>query len=156
MKENLEELEEEYLKKYTNIPNEPKRDIVIQEEEIINSNLNYNELNYYNEYGGFSADGKEYKIRVNKREKLPTVWSHIMANKNFGTLVTESLGGFTWYKNSRLNRITAWSNNQVTDIPSEIIYMKDVENLKVWSLGLNPMPNEQDYYITYGFRICKI
>ena len=79
-----------------------------------------------------------------------------MANKNFGTLVTESLGGFTWYKNSRLNRITAWSNNQVTDIPSEIIYMKDVENLKVWSLGLNPMPNEQDYYITYGFRICKI
>ena len=35
---------------------------------------------------------------MNKGNRLPTVWSHILANKKFGTLVTENMGGYTWYK----------------------------------------------------------
>ena len=50
-----------------------------------------------------------------------------MANKKFGTLVTENMGGYTWYKNSRLNRVTSWENQPNYDIPSEIIYLKDQE-----------------------------
>lgn len=61
------------------------------------------------------------------------------------------MGGYTWYKNSRLNRLTAWANNPTNDIPSEIIYLEDMENKKVWSLGQNPIPDSNDYYITYGF-----
>ena len=112
-------------------------------------------LKYYNDYGGFSHNGKEYLIRVNKDENTPMPWAHIMANENFGTIVTESMGGYTWQKNSRLNRITAWSNNPIIDIPSEVIYLKDDENKKSWSLGLNPMPDNNDYYITYGFGYAK-
>lgn len=92
-------------------------------------------LKYFTEYGGFSKDGKEYLICVNKARKLPTVWSHILANKTFGTLTTENMGGYTWYKNSRLNRITAWSNDQVLDTPSEIIYAKDMDTGRKWSTG---------------------
>ena len=87
-------------------------------------------LKYYNEYGGFSENGKEYAIRVNKNLKLPAAWSHVLANQNFGTLVTESMGGFTYNQNSRLNRVTAWSNNIIQDIPSEIIYIKDKDERK--------------------------
>ncbi len=108
-------------------------------------------LKYANEYGGFSDDGKEYQIKINTENRLPTVWSHIIANEKFGTVLTENMGGYTWYRNSRLNRITAWSNDQVTDEPSEIIYLQDLEDLKTWSLGLNPMPDNQDYEVTYGF-----
>ncbi len=32
----------------------------------------------------------------------------IIANAKFGTVVTENIGGYTWYKNSRLNRLSAW------------------------------------------------
>ena len=116
---------------------------------------NMDNLKYYNEYGGFSEDGKEYLITVNKNNKTPTVWSHILANKNFGTLTTEGMGGYTWKTNCRTNRLTSWSNNQVTDIPSEIIYLKDMETNKKWSLGFNPMPDENNYYITYGFGYAK-
>ena len=116
---------------------------------------NKEELKYYNEYGGFSADGKEYLIKVNKSNRLPTVWSHILANKNFGTVITENMGGYTWYKNSRLNRITRWENNPNYDIPSEVIYLKDVDTKKIWSLGLNPMPDDKNYNIIYGFGYCK-
>ena len=113
------------------------------------------DLKYLNEYGGFSQDGKEYKIRVNKDEKLPTVWSHILTNKQFGTLVTEGMGGYTWYKNSRLNRITSWENSANYDIPPEAIYLKDIDTKKAWSLGLNPMPDDKNYNVIYGFGYAK-
>ena len=47
---------------------------------------------YFNEYGAFSPDGKEYLIKVNKNNRLPTVWSHIIANEKFGSLITENMG----------------------------------------------------------------
>ena len=68
---------------------------------------NHENLKYYNEYGGFSEDGKEYLMKVNKTNRLPTVWSHIMANEKFGTLVTENMGGYTWFQNFRLNRVSS-------------------------------------------------
>ena len=153
---SLKDIEEEYLEKYKKIPNEPENIIIETEnQENIDILQNTEELKYYNEYGAFSADGKEYLIKANKENRLPTVWSHIMANKKFGTLVTESMGGYTWYKNSRLNRVTAWENQPNFDIPSEIIYLKDQETKKVWSLGLNPMPDNKNYNVVYGFGYTK-
>mgnify|MGYP005765046221 CR=1 FL=1 len=146
----IKDFEDEYLEKEKYIADETPIQTIIQEENE-RKPLDAKELKYYNEYGGFSQDGTEYLIRVNKDEKLPTVWCNIMANEKLGTVVSEGLGGYTWYKNSRLNRLTAWNNNQVTDIPSEIIYMKDVETQKIWSMGISPTPDNNDYYITYGF-----
>ncbi len=98
----IKDFEEEYLDKikYTTISEEEGNQIL--EDEIERKPLEAENLKYYNEYGGFSKDGNEYLIRVNKDEKLPTVWSNIMANEKFGTVVTEGFGGYIWYKNSRL------------------------------------------------------
>ncbi len=138
---------------FNNYDNNEKIEYV---EEIKKSNKLINcDLKYYNEYGGFSPDGKEYLIKINKDENVPMPWSHIMANENFGTLVTDGMGGYTWDKNSRLNRITAWSNSPILDIPSEVIYIKDDETKRAWSLGLSPMPDNNDYYVTYGFGYAK-
>ncbi len=155
LKHRIYDLEEEYLAGIQNIPEEyfegnqedkfrPQIDLLKNEE-----------LKYYNGYGAFSPDGKEYRIKVNKQNRLPTVWSHILANPHFGTLVTENMGGYTWYKNSRLNRISSWSNGAFLDIPSEVIYMEDLKTGKKWSLGLNPMPDENDYSVIYGFGFAK-
>ena len=156
LENNIKELEEEYLEKYKIIESDENNFIIKEDNETdIDILQNKEELKYYNEYGGFSADGKEYLIKVNKSNRLPTVWSHILANKNFGTVITENMGGYTWYKNSRLNRITRWENNPNYDIPSEVIYLKDVDTKKIWSLGLNPMPDDNNYNIIYGFGYCK-
>lgn len=146
----LTDLEEEYIETIKQIGDE-KIPQIAEEPEQIRKKLEDEQLKYCNEYGGFSLDGKEYNIRINKDNKLPTVWSHVLANEKFGTVVTENMGGYTWYKNSRLNRLTAWANNPTNDIPSEIIYLEDMENKRVWSLGQNPIPDSNDYYITYGF-----
>lgn len=152
----LKDLEEEYMQKYTEVAKDEQ--IPIFEEETnqdINIIADTKNLKYYNEYGAFSEDGKEYLIKVDKENKLPTVWAHIMANKKFGTVVTENMGGYTWYKNSRLNRVSSWHNNASLDIPSEVLYLKDVDTKKVWSLGCNPMPDNKNYNVTYGFGFAK-
>lgn len=146
----LKYMEKDYIESIKNIGNIETQEI---EEQIETAGKNFvtDELKYYNEYGGFTADGREYVIRINKEHKLPTTWSHIIANQSFGTIVTENIGGFTWSRNSRLNRLSSWNNNPVIDVPSEAIYLKDMKNGKEWSLGALPMPDDKDYYIKYGF-----
>ncbi len=156
LKHIISDLEEEYLGGLQNIPNEYYSEKPKWENEPNKINLLSNTENkYYNEYGAFSPDGKEYIINVNKNRRLPTVWSNILANEKFGSLVTESMGGYTWYKNSRLNRLSSWENNAHLDTPSEIIYLEDMESSKKWSLGLNPMPDDNDYNVIYGFGYSK-
>ena len=40
-------------------------------------------------------------------------------------------------------------------MPSEIIYLEDMESKNIWSLGINPTPDNNDYYVTYGFGYSK-
>jgi cyclic beta-1,2-glucan synthetase len=145
----LKEMEEDYIEQQVNIGID-SIDNYIEEDEIkIDENIE--SLKYYNEYGGFSADGSEYIMKINKDNNTPIVWSHILANEKFGTVVTDNLGGYTWNDNSRLNRITAFNNSPITDVPSEIIYIKDRETGKSIRLGAK----DSEYVLTYGFGYVK-
>ncbi len=156
LRNNIKEAEENYLEQRKEIGEEVISPILEEEvKEDIDLLANQDELKYCNEYGAFSADGKEYYIRVNQENRLPTVWSHILTNKKFGTIVTENMGGYTWYKNCRLNRISSWENKPSQDIPSEVIFLKDEKTKKAWSLGLNPLPDEKNYHVVYGFGYAK-
>lgn len=151
----IDDLEEEYLKTLKNIGLDLKVDYVITDDIQANINIDMTNLEYYNEYGGFSEDGLEYTIKLEKDNKLPTVWSMVLANQNFGTIVTQNLGGYTWHKNSRLNRLSSWNNNPVFDLPSEIIYLKDYKTGKKWSLSNNLNNENLESYITYGLGYVK-
>ena len=131
-----------------------------------NIEINTSKLLFYNGYGGFSEDGNEYHIIVNKNKKTPVAWSNIMTNDKFGTLVTEGLGGYTWYKNCKTNRITEFSNDAQLDRPSELIIMQDISDsndekkeprvLKnVFSISPNVLEDNGNYHITYGFGYSK-
>ena len=154
----INDMEEEFLASLKNI-GENLQEKVVEAQAVQNDDIsildNTEKLKYFNEYGAFSEDGKEYWITFNKNNRVPTVWSNILANEKFGTVVTESGGGYTWYKNSRLNRVTAWENYPSLDIPSEIIYLKEPEEGKVWSIGANPIPDDKNYNVVYGFGYSK-
>ena len=153
---SIKDIEDEYLEEYRQVENEQEIQTIENENQSdLNILQNLENLKYYNEYGAFSEDGKEFLIKQNNANRLPTVWSNIMANNKFGTLITENLGGYTWYKNCRLNRVTNWENKPDLDVPSEIIYLKDVETKKAWSIGQNPMPDNKNYNVIYGFGYSK-
>ena len=147
LKTELKDIEDEYLSKAIDIKEE-KLNMGTKEERL---EEDFSKLKYYNEYGGFSEDGLEYKLKLSNKEKLPTVWCNILANKGFGTLLTQNFGGFTWANNSRLNRLSSWNNNPMQDIPSEIVCFKDIKTGEAWSLSQNVMGEMQNYIITYGF-----
>ena len=150
----LIDLEEEYQESLKDIGED--NNIYIQRNEVETIPEDYTTLKYYNEFGGFTEDGLEYKMKINRTNKLPTVWCNILANPNFGTVVTQNLGGFTWNSNSRLNRLSAWTNSPNMDIPSEIIYVKDKETGEFWSLNENITDSNQEIHLVYGFRILQI
>lgn len=158
----LDDLEQKNRKKinlYGNIFDEKNNIYCLGEayNQIQNKDMNIknnkNSLDFYNEYGGFK--NKEYIININKNKTTPVAWSNIMANEKFGTVVTENMGGYTWYKNSRLNRITVWNNDPVSDYPSEYIYFTDVENRKCWGASPNASIDNREYNIIYGMGYTK-
>ena len=151
----INDMEGEYKEQLKNIGYEKINVKAMPEFEKIRPNVEFTNLKYFNDFGGFTDDGKEYIIRINKTANVPAPWSNILTNKNFGTVVTSNMGGYTWYKNSRLNRISAWKNEPENDIPSEIFYLKDLEFNKVWSLGVSPAPDDEDYYVIHGFGYSK-
>ena len=65
-------------------------------------------LLFDNGLGGFTPDGREYVISLRGGERPPAPWSNVLANPDFGCLVTESGGGYTWAGNSQMNRLTTW------------------------------------------------
>lgn len=152
LESQIKEREEEFLDTQSNIGLETPALPIIEQEENVNLESLEN-LNYYNEYGGFTEDGREYKLKISNINNTPTVWSHIMANPNFGTIVTDNLGGYTWYKNSRLNRVSVFKNSAVTDIPTEIIYLNNKKNGNVWRIGNKA---KQEIYMTYGFGYTNV
>ena len=124
--------------------------------EQVNENEDNKNLQFENGYGGFSKNGKEYICILKKGNMLPAVWCNILANQFFGTVVSENLGGYTWHKNSRLNKLTAWNNNSLIDFPSEIFYLKDEDENYTWTLNHNVNPNSAKYTIVHGFGYTKL
>lgn len=59
-------------------------------------------------------------------------WSHVVANEKFGFLITESGGGYSWFANSRENKLTTWSNDPIEDCPAEVLYVHDEQTGRVW------------------------
>ena len=107
---------------------------------------NAKELLYYNEFGGFDKQDLSYVI-CTEEKTTPTPWSHIIANENFGTIVTSDGGGYTWYGNSRENKLTTWSNDVVTNKPSETIRIRNGEK----EFSAMPRADLHDYEIRFSF-----
>lgn len=99
-------------------------------------------LEFDNSFGGFADGGREYHVRVGETIP-PAPWSNILANADFGCLITESSLGCTWAVNSQINRLTPWSNDPVSDPPSEAIYVRDESTGEFWSPTPRPAGRSQ-------------
>ncbi|MCX7711697.1 MAG: hypothetical protein N2484_17785 [Clostridia bacterium] len=108
-------------------------------------------LHYFNGLGGFSTDGKEYVIRLEKGQNTPMPWVNVIANPDFGFVATESGSGYTWCENSRENKLTPWSNDPVSDIPGEIFYLADSDTGELWTMTPLPIREDEIYTIRHGF-----
>ncbi len=109
------------------------------------------DLQFFNGYGGFSRDGKEYVI-INKAGKpTPAPWINVLANPQFGCIVSESGQSYTWIENAHEFRLTPWDNDPVTDLKGEAIYLRDEESGRFWSPAPLPCYSDSTFITLHGF-----
>jgi cyclic beta-1,2-glucan synthetase len=108
-------------------------------------------LLFNNGVGGFTADGREYVINLEPGVSTPVPWVNVLANPNFGTVVSETGGAYTWAENSHELRLTPWNNDPVTDLSGEAFYLRDDETGAVWSPTPLPTRGHTPYVIRHGF-----
>ena len=109
------------------------------------------DLDFFNGTGGFSKDGREYIIATSGRQATPAPWANIIANPNFGTVISESGQAYTWTENAHEQRLTPWNNDPVTDRGGEHFYLRNEETGYTWSPVMLPVTGDTQYITRHGF-----
>ena len=107
-------------------------------------------LTMANGIGGFVGGGREYAVVLTGDLDTPAPWTNVLANREFGTIVTASGAAFTWSGNSRQNRLTPFANDPVSDSTAEAIFLRDDESGEVW--GATPGPLARSPQTTWVVR----
>jgi cellobiose phosphorylase len=109
------------------------------------------ELILSNGLGGFTPDGAEYVITMLAGEATPAPWSNVLANPNFGSVISESGLAYSWSENAHEFRLTPWHNDPVSDASGEAFYLRDEETGCFWSPSPLPCRGEGTYVTRHGF-----
>ncbi len=104
-----------------------------------------------NNFGGFSADGNEYIINTAQAHMTPLPWVNVLANPDFGAVITESGLSYTWSENAHEFRLTPWSDDPVGASGGEAIYLRDEETGHFWSPTPQPCSGSMPYVTRHGF-----
>ena len=119
-------------------------------ETPVNALARPDNLQFDNGYGGFDPVNGDYLIHLGRSVRTPVPWCNILANDDFGCLVSEAGLGMTWAVNSGEHRLTPWSNDPVADAPGEVVYLRDEANGAVWTTTPQPMGQDADCQIRHG------
>ncbi len=109
------------------------------------------DLIMFNGLGGFTPDGKEYVITTTRANVTPAPWVNVLANPNFGTVISENGMAYTWGENAHEFRLTPWHNDPVSDASGEALYLRDEETGHFWSPTPLPARGNNAYVSRHGF-----
>ena len=119
--------------------------------EISTERADTRNLEFFNGYGGFREDGREYVVILDGGQTTPAPWINVIANKTFGFQVSADGAGYTWCTNSKERQITPWSNDPVINRPGEVFYVRDDETGELWSPTASPLRDHAaPYVIAHG------
>ena len=120
-------------------------------EDASSTPLLADDLILFNGFGGFAADGREYVVTTSQDRATPAPWVNVLANANFGTVVSESGAAYTWSENAHEYRLTPWHNDPVSDPGGEAFYLRDEETGQFWSPTPLPAGGKGVYTTRHGF-----
>ncbi len=112
----------------------------------MNSDRKYG--SFKNKYGYFSEDGYEFIIT---RPDTPRPWTNVISNGDYGLVVSQAGGGFSWRTHVNLNRLTRWSQDLIRDDWGKWLYLRDRETNRLRSLAYQPVQAAfQSYRVHHG------
>lgn len=88
-------------------------------------------------YGHFDEKNKEYVIT---RPDTPSAWANYLGSPEYGAIISNNAGGYSFVKSGANGRIIRYRFNSVaTDQPGRYIYLKDGESGDYWSASWSPV-----------------
>ena len=93
-------------------------------------------------FGYFDDANREYVITT---PKTPLPWINYLGCNEFFSLISNTCGGYTFYKDAKLLRLTRYRYNDVPyDTNGKYFYIKDGDT--IWNPGWQPTKTELDSY----------
>ena len=104
-------------------------------------------------FGYFDDLSREYVITD---PKTPWPWINYLGNEDFFSLISNTAGGYSFYKDAKFRRITRYRYNNVPmDNGGRYFYIND--NDTVWSPGWKPCKTSLDFYeCRHGMSYTRI
>lgn len=106
------------------------------------------------QFGFFDDSRREYVITT---PQTPYPWINYLGNQDFFSIMSNTCGGYSFYKDARLRRITRYRYNNVpVDFGGKYFYIND--NGTIWNPGWRPVKTQLDSYECrhgLGYSIVK-
>lgn len=101
------------------------------------------------QYGHFDDKNREYVI---DRPDTPESWSNYLGSTEYGAIITNNAGGYSFYNSAASGRITRLRPNTIPmDQPGRYIYLHDRNSKDFWSASWQPVGKPLENYKT----ICR-
>ncbi len=95
------------------------------------------------QFGHFDDARREYVITT---PRTPLPWINYLGSESFFTLLSNTAGGYSFYRDARLRRLTRYRyNNAPLDSEGFHVYIRD--GASVWNPGWQPVQSELDSYV---------
>jgi cellobiose phosphorylase len=101
------------------------------------------------QYGHFDDTAREYVIT---RPDTPLPWINYLGCQAYFGLISNTAGGYSFYRDARLRRITRYRYNNVPfDLGGRYIYLRDNDSGEFWSPSWQPTRSDiEDYSCRHG------
>ncbi len=107
------------------------------------------------QYGYFDEQAREYVIT---RPDTPAPWANYLGSPEYGALISNNAGGYSFVKSGANGRILRYVFNQF-DQPGRYIYLRDNQSGEVWSASWQPVGRDLDtcqYQCRHGLGYTKM
>jgi N,N'-diacetylchitobiose phosphorylase len=96
------------------------------------------------QYGYFDDKNKEYVIT---RPDTPKSWSNYLGSTEYGAIITNNAGGYSFHKSGGMGRFMRIRFNSIPmDQPGRYIYLHDHDSEDYWSVSWQPVGKPLDKY----------
>ena len=108
------------------------------------------------QYGHFDDRNREYVI---DRVDTPAPWTNYIGVNDMCAVLSQTAGGYSFYKSPQYHRITRFRPNAPVERPGHYVYLRDDETGEYWSVSWQPVGKDlakAEYECRHGLSLFEI